>query len=106
MGREKGSSRGKEIHSDSSGEEEEDRASDEEYSIHVHAKRSKPQDPPARAQGRGRGQEGDPMLKKRTTSIGARTNRASTGDVGDRYDAYIDLSPYVQMAIPVHPGAH
>jgi hypothetical protein len=103
MGREKGDTRGKEIRSDgSSSEEEESHASDEEYHIHVHAKRSKPQAPPARSQGCGCGQEGNLVLKKRTTSIGATTKRVSTSDVGDGYDADIDQSPYVQMAIPVH----
>jgi hypothetical protein len=62
MGREKGSSRGKEIRSESKSEEEEDRSSDEEYGIHVHAKRSKPQAPPTRVQGHGRGKEGNPPL--------------------------------------------
>jgi hypothetical protein len=102
MGREKGSFHGKEIRSESS-EEEEERSSREEYGIHVHANMTKPQAPPARAQGRGRGQEGNPILQKRTTTIGARTKRASTGDVGDRYEADMDLTPYVQMVIPVHP---
>jgi hypothetical protein len=104
MGREKGSSHGKEIRSESSEEEEEEeRSSGEEYGIHVHAKRTKPQAPPAHAQGRGHGQEGNPILQERNNTIGARTKRASTDDVGDRYDADMYLSLYVQMAIPVHP---
>jgi hypothetical protein len=93
----------KEIRSESS-EEEQERSSGEEYGIHVHAKRTKPQAPPSCAQGRGRGLEGNPTLQKRTTTIGARTKRASTAnEVGDRYDADMDLSLYVHMAIPVHP---
>jgi hypothetical protein len=105
MGREKVSARGKEIRSESSEEEEEERrSSGEEYGIHVHEKRSRPQDPPSRAQGRGRGHDGNPILKKRTTIIGARTKRPSTADeVGDRYDDNMDLSLYVQMVVPVHP---
>jgi hypothetical protein len=97
MGQEKVSARGKEIRSESSEEEE-------EYGIHVHEKRSRPQAPPSRAQGHGRGHDGNPILKKRTTTVGARTKRASTAaEVGDRYDDNMDLSLYVQMVVPVHP---
>jgi hypothetical protein len=81
MGREKVGTRGKEIHSESSEEEVEEfeeRSSSEEFGIHVHEKRSKPQAPPSRAQGRGCGHDGNPILKKRTTTVGARTKRAST----------------------------
>jgi hypothetical protein len=53
--------------------------------------RSRPQAPPSRAQGRGRGHDGNPILKKRTTTVGARTKRASTAaEVGDRYDGNMD----------------
>jgi hypothetical protein len=105
MGREKVSAHGKEIRSESSEEEEEERrSSGEEYGIHVHEKRSKPQAPPSRAQGRGRDHDGNPILKKRTTTVGARTKRASTAhEVGDHYDDNIDLFIYEQMVIPVHP---
>jgi hypothetical protein len=100
MGRAKVSARGKEIRLESS-EEEEKRSSGEEYGIYVHDKRSKPQAPPSRAQGRGRGHDGNPIFKKRTTTVGARTKRASTAnEVGDRYDEDMDLSLYVQMAVP------
>jgi hypothetical protein len=53
MGREKVSTRGKEIRSESSEEEVEEfeeHSSSEEFVIHVHEKRSKPQAPPSRAQ--------------------------------------------------------
>jgi Na+/H+ antiporter NhaB len=53
MGREKVSACGKEIRSESSEEEVEEfeaRSSGEEFGIHVHEKRSKPQAPPSRAQ--------------------------------------------------------
>jgi hypothetical protein len=52
MGREKVSSRGKEIRSESSEEEDEEieefeeRSSGEEFGIHLHEKRTKPQAPP------------------------------------------------------------
>jgi hypothetical protein len=47
------------------------------------------------AQGRGRGHDGNPILKRKTTTVGARTKRASTAaEVGDRYDDNIDLSIY------------
>jgi hypothetical protein len=107
MGHEKASSRGKEIHSASSeeGDEEieefEERSSGEEFGIHVHEKRTKPQAPPSRAQGRGRGHDGNPILKRKTSTIGARTKRASTAaEVGDRYDDNIDLSIYEQWPFP------
>jgi hypothetical protein len=59
----------------------------------VHDKRTKPQAPPSRAQGCGCGHDGNPILKKRTTTVGARTKRAGTTDeVGDRYDEDMDLS--------------
>jgi hypothetical protein len=62
-------------------EEEEERASDDDYDTHFHTKRTKPQDPPTHAQGRGRGASGKPMPKKKTTdTIGARAKRASTED--------------------------
>jgi hypothetical protein len=57
MGHEKVSSRGKEIHSESSEEEDEEveefeeHSFGEEFGIHVHEKRTKPQAPPSRAQG-------------------------------------------------------
>jgi hypothetical protein len=106
MGREKVGTRGKEIYSESSEEEVEEfeeRSSSEEFGIHVHEKRSKPQAPPSRAQGRGCGHDGNPILKKRTTTVGARTKRASTAvEVGDRYDDNIDLSIYEQIVVPVH----
>jgi hypothetical protein len=103
VGREKVSAHGKEIHSESS-EGEEERSSGEEYGIHVHDKRSKPQAPPSRSQGRGHGHDGNPILKKRTTTVGARIKRASTAnEVGDRYDEDMDLSLYVQMVVPIHP---
>jgi hypothetical protein len=105
MGQEKVSARGKEIRSELSEEEEEERrSSGEEYGIHVHEKRSRPQAPPSRAQGRSRGHDGNPILKKRTTTVDARTKRASTAhEVEDHYDDNIDLSIYEQMAVPVHP---
>jgi hypothetical protein len=106
MGQEKVSTRGKEIRSESSEdeiEEFEERSSSEEFGIHVHEKRSKPQAPPSRAQGHRRGHDGNPILKRRTTTVGARTKRASTAaEVGDRYDDNIDLSIYEQMVVPVH----
>jgi hypothetical protein len=106
MGCEKVSARGKEIRSESSEEEVEEfeaRSSGEEFGIHVHEKRSKPQAPPSRAQGRGRGHDGNPILKRRTTTVGARTKRASTAaEVEDCYDDNIDLSIYDQMVVPVH----
>jgi hypothetical protein len=99
MGHEKARSRGKEIRSESSeeGDEEiegfEECSSGEEFGIHVHEKRTKPQAPPSRAQGRGRGHDGNSILKRKTTTVGARTKRASTAaEVGDRYDDNIDLS--------------
>jgi hypothetical protein len=105
MGREKVSARGNEIHSESNEEEEEERSPGQEYGIHVQDKRSKPQAPPSRAQGRGCGHDGNPIFRKRTTTVGARTKRASTADeVGDRYDEDMDLALYVQMAIPIHPS--
>jgi hypothetical protein len=76
MGREKVSTRGKEIRSESSEEEVEEyeeRSSGEEFGIHVHEKRSKPQAPPSRAQGRRRGHDGNPILKRKTTTVSART---------------------------------
>jgi hypothetical protein len=106
MGREKVSLRDKEIRSESSEEEVEEfeeHSSGEEFGIHVHEKRSKPQAPPSRAKGCGRGHDGNPILKRTTTTVGARTKRASTAaEVGDRYDDNIDLSIYEQMAVPVH----
>jgi hypothetical protein len=113
MGREKVSSRGKEIRSESSEEEDEEieefeeRSSGEEFGIHVHEKRTKPLAPPSRAQGRGRGHDGNPILKRKTTTVDARTKRASAAaEVGDRYDDNIDLSIYEQMAVPVHRPEH
>jgi hypothetical protein len=110
MGREKVSARGKEIRSESSEEEEErsskeeEHSSREEYGIHVHDKRTKPQAPPSRAQGRGHGHDGNPILNNRTTTVGARTKRASTTDeVGGQYDEDMDLSLYAQMDFPIHP---
>jgi hypothetical protein len=106
MGREKVSARGKEIRSESSEEEVEEfeaRSSGEEFGVHVHEKRSKPQAPPSCAQGRGRDHDGNPILKRRTTTIGARTKRASTtAEVENRYDDNIDLSIYEQLVVPVH----
>jgi hypothetical protein len=44
---------------------------------------------------------------KRTTTIGARTKRASIAhQVEDLYDDNIDLSIYEQMVVPVHPPEH
>jgi hypothetical protein len=109
MGRERGEGKGKAIQDNqSSSSEEQDRASDDEYRINVHSKRTMPQDPLARAQSRGRGESGNPMLQKRTTSgpkIGARTKKARTGDEGDRYDDDIDLSIYEKTLVPIHPSA-
>jgi hypothetical protein len=106
MGQEKMSARGKEICSESSEEEIdefEERSSGEKFGIYVHEKRSKPQAPPSRAQGRGRGHDGNPILKRRTTTVGAKTKRASTAaEVGDCYDDNIDLSIYEQMVVPIH----
>jgi hypothetical protein len=106
MGRENVRAHGKEIRSNSSEEEIEEfdeRSSGEEFGIHVREKRSKPQAPPSCAQGRGRGHDGNPILKRRTTTIGARTKRAcTTSEVGDCYDDNIDLSIYEQMVVPIH----
>jgi hypothetical protein len=106
MGHEKVSARGKEIRFESSEEEVEEfdeHSSGEEFGIHVHEKRSNPQAPPSRAQGPGRGHDGNPILKRRTTTVSARTKRVSTAaEVGDRYDDNIDLSIYEQMAVPIH----
>jgi hypothetical protein len=67
-----------------------------------------PQDPPAHALGRGRGDSGNPVLKKRTTNgpkIGARTKKARTRDEGGRYEDDIDLSIYEKTLVRVHPLA-
>jgi hypothetical protein len=85
-------------------EEDEEHASDEDYDIHFHTKRTKPRDPPTRAQGRGRGASGKPVPKKKTTGpVGARAKRASTGDEGGRYDDNIDLTPFEQVVVRPTP---
>jgi hypothetical protein len=85
-------------------DDEEERASDEDYDIHFHTKRTKPRDPPARAQGRERGASGKPVPKKKTIGpVGARAKRASTGDEGGRYDDNIDLTPFEQVVVRPTP---
>ena len=54
----------------------------------------------ARAQGRGHGNEGNPILQKKV--IGASRKNASTREEGDRYDDNLDLSRYVNSVVPIH----
>jgi hypothetical protein len=65
MGREKSQEKDKEPRSSHyTDDEEEERASYEDYDIHIHTERTKPQDPPTRAQGLGHGASGKPVPKK------------------------------------------
>ena len=86
---------------DSSDSPSEERESDAEFVVSHRPKRTQPQVPPARAQGRGRNNEGNPILQRKV--IGARSKNASTSEEGDRYDDNIDVSRYVTMVVPPHP---
>jgi hypothetical protein len=109
MGIDKDQGKRKEIQSDEdASNEDHDPASDDDYSQPTHSKRPMPQDPPARALGRGRGDSGNPMLRKKMLTSGpkgsrARMKNASTRDEEGRFDDDIDLSLYTKMVVPIHP---
>jgi hypothetical protein len=109
MGRDKDQGKRKEIQSDEdASSEDRDRASDDDYSQPARSKRPMPQDPPARAFGRGHGDSGNPMVHKKVLTSGPKGSRAgmknaSTDDEGGRFDDDIDLSLYTKMVVPIHP---
>jgi hypothetical protein len=115
MGRDKDQGKRKEIQSDeNASSEDHDRALDDDYSQLACSKWPMPQDPPARALGRGRGcgDSGSPMVRKKVLTSGpkgsrARMNNASTDDEGGHFDDDIDISIYTKM-IPlfIHRNGH
>jgi hypothetical protein len=95
MGREKVLGKGKELQAFQCSDDEEHL-----FERCVNPKRTKPQAVPDRARGRGR-----PTQKQFSNAPGrgARTKRASVGDIEGRYDDNIDLSPFELVVVPIKP---